>query len=76
MIAQELIDKYTLQDSDWGSEELDKVATKIKAETIVILFRAIENTLCELISPEESEFIDSTREKLLKYIDDNFLNIK
>lgn len=69
----ELLKKYELQDTDWKICNVDKVDIKIKIQTIISSFMIIDNTLCELISPEESELIYNTRDKLVEYLECNFL---
>lgn len=68
------LEKYKLNPEDW--ESISLVDAKMKAETVVSLFLILENTLASCISPEESELIDSTKTKLLEYLDKNFINNK
>jgi hypothetical protein len=73
MKNSEQILKYEVSPDDW--KNMNIVDMKIKAETITALFIAIENTLAPHISPEESELINATKDKLLSYLDKYFINI-
>jgi hypothetical protein len=41
----------------------------MQAQSVISLFGVLGNTLAEIISPEETELIDETEAKLLKYLD-------
>ena len=73
-MENKLLKKYQLKQKDWNN--IDLVEMKIKAESVVLLFRAIENTLCSHVSPHEIELLDNTRDEILKYLDDVFINKK
>ena len=66
--------KYQIKQEDWDNVNL--VEIKMKAESVVSLFVVLENILATHISPEESEMIDKTKNHLLKYLDDFFINGK
>jgi hypothetical protein len=71
MEKSELVKKYKIKDKDWKNITL--VEIKLKAQTVVALFIAIENTMASCISPVQSELIDNTKKELLTYLDENFI---
>lgn len=73
MSTLELLKKYKVSIEDF--DNIDLVTMKMKAESVVLLFKAIENTLAPHISPVESEKIDDTRKHILDYLDKYFINI-
>lgn len=66
--------KYQIKQEDWDNVNL--VEMKMKAESVVSLFVVLENILAPHISPEESEMIDKTKNHLLNYLDEFFINGK
>ena len=67
------IEKYEIEKQDWNN--IDLVNMKMKAETITALFIAIENVLAPHISPVESSAIENTKNLLLDYLDNSFINV-
>jgi hypothetical protein len=66
----ELLKKYEISDSDFKShEELQNDDLKTKAQTIIMLFQAIENTMCGHVSPEEIEALDNAQKIILNQFD-------
>lgn len=68
-----LLEKYQVQKEDW--KDMSLVHIKMKAESTVALFIALENMLAPHISPIESELIENTKNQLLEYLE-NFINKK
>ena len=66
------LEKYQINQQDW--KNIDLVNMKMKAESVVSLFLVLENTLAPHISPVESEMIDKTKNAILKYLDNSFID--
>lgn len=66
------LEKYEIKKEDW--DNINLVQMKMKAESVVSIFLVLENTLAPHISPVESEMIEKTKNHLLKYLDDCFIN--
>ena len=71
MKTVDLVKKYEIQKEDW--EDINLVDVKMKLQTVMALFLAIENTLAELVTPAESDLLENTRDEILKYIEENFI---
>lgn len=69
MNISEKLKKYTVTDEDWAGD-FGIVELKMQAQSVISLFGVLGNTLAEIISPAETELIDETESKLLKYLDD------
>jgi len=69
---KELLEKFTIKQEDWTNINL--VDIKMKAQNVVCLFTVLENTLAPHITPSETELIESTRNNLLNYLDENFIS--
>jgi len=67
----ELLQKYDLKyvDTLLDDEQKERLMDyKFICQSIVCQFITLENTLAHCVSPEESEMIDKTMNKLLKYM--------
>lgn len=64
---------YDINQDDWNNIKL--VEIKQKAKSVIYLFKVLENTLAPHITPVETELIDRTKAHLLKYLEDNFMNL-
>ena len=68
------MEKYTIKSDDWS--DISLVDIKMKAQSVVSLFIILENTLAPHITPEETELIEDTKNKLLSYLDKTFIDNK
>lgn len=67
----DLFEKYKINETDW--KDINLIQMKIKAQTAISLFYALNNTFAPHIDPDMNNLIDGTRDKLLKYLDDSFI---
>ncbi len=66
------LNQYYIIESDFKNLRL--VEAKMKAESIIGLFIALENIIAPIANPEIADDVAATKHKLLNYIDEYFIN--